>query len=484
VKLKDLGILQASIKEIQKEIHDSLVEISQIINICCSYFTSENLLKNYQIPSSEHATISWWDSLYQGLEDKTIPWQYIETQVKDIEVKDNEIEQSENKRTKHISQLKLYRELAAIILRIQTRKETSLKTIKISQGAIDKFDTDNAKLIEYVEIEKEIVIQNNIISDAYNSFVQLLNNYKNELPNHLVADLGELIVILYNAFNRNDAHHEQFANVKLPLNKNEHLEIAFQNAPDVFYDALHILSEGHIRCIGLAILAAKNIKENCPLFIFDDPVNAIDDDHRESIRKTLFESPFFQDKQIILACHGEEFFKDIQNLLSAEEVNQSRTLSFLPKLDDYHIQVDRHCSPRNYILSSRLHFGKNEIRNSLSESRRALEVITKGAIWTYVNRYGDGNLSIKMRSAKSPIELRNLTEQLKTKISKGDFSDPNKDSILQPLDSLLGISGESREWRYLNKGTHDETDRAEFDRGTVNQIITSLEQIDSVLSMT
>ena len=27
-------------------------------------------------------------------------------------------------------------------------------------------------------------------------------------------------------------------------------------------------------------LASKNIKENCPILIFDDPVNAIDDEHR------------------------------------------------------------------------------------------------------------------------------------------------------------------------------------------------------------
>jgi hypothetical protein len=246
---------------------------------------------------------------------------------------------------------------------------------------------------------------------------------------------------------------------------------------------LHILSEGHIRCIGLAILTAKNFKENCPLLIFDDPVNAIDDEHRESIRKTLFEDTFFNNKQIILACHGEEFFKDIQNLLSVKKASQTKTVSFLPKTGDTHILVDLNCSSRNYIITARSHYDRNEIRDALGKSRQALESLTKGKVWRYVNRYGDGNLSIKLRSATAPIELRNLTEQLKTKINKADFSDGNKTAVLTPIESLLGVSGDSREWRYLNKGIHEETDRAEFDSQAVNKIVTALEDIDKALQV-
>ncbi len=190
---------------------------------------------------------------------------------------------------------------------------------------------------------------------------------------------------------------------------------------------------------------------------------------------------FFKGKQVVLACHGEEFFKDIQNLLSAEKASQAKRVSFLPKLGDSHIRVDLNCAPRNYILASRAHYDRNEIRDALGKSRQALESLTKGKVWSYVNRHGDGNLSIKLRSATSAIELRNLTEQLRSKISKGNFVDENKDTVLQPIETLLGLNGDSREWRYLNKGTHEEADRAEFDRTTVNQIVTALEQLDTAL---
>jgi hypothetical protein len=124
---------------------------------------------------------------------------------------------------------------------------------------------------------------------------------------------------------------------------------------------------------------------------------------------------------------------------------------------------------------------RNEVRDALAKSRQALEALTKDKIWRYVSKHGDGNLSLKFRSASSPIELRGLTEQLRSKIGKGDFADQNKARVHDPIDQLLSRSGDSREWRYLNKGTHEENDRSEFDRQTVELIISSLEQIDAAL---
>ena len=82
----------------------------------------------------------------------------------------------------------------------------------------------------------------------------------------------------------------------------------------------------------------------------------------------------------------------------------------------------------------------------------------------------------------APIELRNLTEQLTSKIEKSTFADENKSAVLIPLESLLGINGDSREWRYLNKGTNEDKNRAEFAREAVKEIITHLESIDSALA--
>lgn len=483
-KLQHLSALQQRIQQLNTEISQAIIAVSQIVNAACARFT-QNPLQNLTVASPAHANILWWNSLHQTLADGFTPWQHINSQVKQLEQSDLLVEQQSQQRNIKQQDLNKLRDLAAQIIRLQTQRQSIVQAIKTSEDVIATFAVDNKKLIADAEFEKLTIVENMTISSAYAAFVRKLNAYKEELPKKLVSDLGESVVSLYNSFNRNDSPHELLASVQLPISQNQRLKVSFTNEPTNYFDALHILSEGHIRCIGLAILLAKNIKERCPLLIFDDPVNAIDDEHRESIRRTLFEENFFKDTQIILACHGEEFFKDIQNLLTVKQAKESNTFSFLPRTDEQHIKVDYNCAPRNYIIAARSHLDRMEIRDALSKSRQALESLAKGKLWKYVNRHGDGNLSIKLRAAKAPIELRNLSDQIRSKIKLGEFTDMNKESVLTPLNRLLlaGRNGESREWRYLNKGTHEEDNRPEFDRNTVHEIVSALEELDITISI-
>jgi energy-coupling factor transporter ATP-binding protein EcfA2 len=478
--LQHLAVLQQSVQELMQNITEWLRDLSQIVSTCVTQLFQGNVLSNLLIAQRAQADITWWNSLRQPLQDGLSPWQHIQAQVKQLEEIDIAIDQFAQIRLAKQTALIRLREFAQQITILQTRRNTAEQAITKAQQTITNFFTENAQLIADAEAEKAILVKNQSIAISYSDFVARLDAYKNSLPSQLVADLGDIVVTLYNAFNRNDASGDLLAKVKLPLAQNQHLKISFQSNPQKFFDALHVLSEGHIRCMGLSILLAKNFKENCPILIFDDPVNAIDDDHRDSIRKTLFEDQYFASKQVILTCHGEEFFKDIHNLLPAQISTQSKSFAFLPRLDP-HIRVDFNCAPRNYIVSARQHYDCLEIRGALAKSRQALESLTKDKVWKYVHRYGDGYLSIKLSSAKASIELRNLTEQLKKQISRGDFTDPNKNTVLDPINDLLGPNGNSREWRYLNKGTHDEQDRTEFDRQTVSEMITALETLDQAL---
>jgi len=481
-QLQELAQTQQAAYQLQQNVHQSLSRLVQIISTCLRYYPQNNILHSYQLANKIQPDIQWWNTLNQQLPDGYTPWQHIGFQVSQLEASDNQIDQAAQTRARTQAELSRYRQIATQITALQTRRSTAIKAIATAQQLISNFTKENAQLIADVEAEKAVIQNNRAISSAYSDFVTRLNAYSSGLPAHLVADLSERVTDLYNAFNRNDSVKDLLAEVRLPLAQNQRMIISFQNDPERFHDALHVLSEGHIRCLGLAILLAKNIKEDSPVLIFDDPVNAIDDDHRESIRKTLFEDQYFAEKQILLTCHGEEFYKDIFNLLPAQTASQSRAFTFLPQLDESHIRVDFNSSPRNYILAARAHIDRNEIRDALTKSRQALESLAKGKVWRYVNRHGDGNLSIKLRAAKAPIELRNLAEQLKIKIAKVDFADPNKNSVFDPLETILGLNGDSREWRYLNKGTHEEIDRAEFDRHTVEEIISALEHIDAALA--
>ncbi len=483
-KLAYLAQLQQERDQIYTEISNTLKLIYQMLKTANERFgtnESPNPLRTLLVPVESEINLVWWQSLFNVGENGLTAWEHLHAQIQQLEQMDTDIDQSQQIRTQKQQRLTHLRELDRQATILQTRRKSLEEGIQAANQTIASFDEANKDLIIEVESEKVFITINREIASNYSLFVSRLEQYRDALPRQLIADLGITVKDLYNAFNRNDAQKDLLAGIELPLAQGQRIRIAFRNHPERYFDALHILSEGHIRCIGLAILMAKNLRENCQILIFDDPVNAIDDDHRESIRRTLFEDHFFDDKQIILTCHGEEFFKDIQNLLSVERAAQSRNLTFLPQLDEQHIRVDFNCAPRNYILVAQEHMEKLEVREALGKARQALESLTKGKIWRYVNNHGDGNLSIKMRTPSTPIELRNLTEQLKTKLSKADFTHQQKEAVLIQVQALLGIGGDSREWRYLNKGTHDEADRAEFDRSIVGAIITALSEIDAAI---
>ena len=140
---------------------------------------------------------------------------------------------------------------------------------------------------------------------------------------------------LYNAFNRNDWDADKLSALHLPLTGDSKIEITFRGKPNERVDALHVLSEGHIRCLGLAILLAKAKSIQCPVVIFDDAINAIDHDHRGGIRETIFESDHFAQTQLIVTCHSNEFIKDIEQNLPKGERDECQIYLFRHHNGDY-----------------------------------------------------------------------------------------------------------------------------------------------------
>ncbi|MDA3806848.1 MAG: AAA family ATPase [Thiomicrorhabdus sp.] len=481
-KLEHLGLLQEGVKTLLDDIATSLNKLSTLINICCSRNQENNPLSAVQITDEKAATIDWWKSLLQNSDDGSTSLKHLEKQVKQLEDADKEIDKAEKMRVEKQAELNRLRGFTEKIVKLKTRTETANGTKKKAEEAIDKFDAENAQLIADADAEKAVVAQNQTIATAYAAFVQKLNAYKNGLPGQLVADLGERVVELYNAFNRNDAEHEKLASIRLPLSQNQRLEISFKKDSDKYFDALHILSEGHIRCVGLAILTAKNLKENCPILIFDDPVNAIDDEHRKAIRETLFVDDYFTGKQLIIAIHGEEFFNRTHQVIGKESAMNTHSYLFLAK-QDHHIRVNFLNHPKNYVLAARAYYDSSEYRDSLMSARRALENLTEVA-WYHYGKYCDKSdkpISVARRSPNQPWDLRYLADNLKAKFSKSKADIPNKDKVTSSLSIVLGTDAKQPPWTYLNKGTHDETDLPEFEQTVVYQIVTALEELDNAL---
>ena len=103
------------------------------------------------------------------------------------------------------------------------------------------------------------------ITSAYSRLMSRLQRYRENLPSSLLADLGHNVIALYNAFNRRDHEGDLISDIRLPLKSGDRILFSYVSAPEDYFDALHVLSEGHIRCLGLSILLAKNLQTGCPI---------------------------------------------------------------------------------------------------------------------------------------------------------------------------------------------------------------------------
>ncbi|MFA9559658.1 AAA family ATPase [Evansella sp. AB-rgal1] len=343
--------------------------------------------------------------------------------------------------------------------------------------AIEQFSNENEELIEKVSKEKEIVTLNCQFRDAYGSFRNRLVDYNRQLPALLATNLNTKTLEFYNSINKYDHPSDLIEEIFLPDGSGKKIEIRFTDGEKV--DALHVLSEGHIRCLGLAILLAKNTQDELPLVIFDDVVNAIDHEHRRGIIETILSREFNDSKQLIITTHGEEFLKQLENSIVKKEYPKLVTrIDFLKTEESKKINV-RLNVPRNYLVLAEQRYQEGQIRESLAIGRRAFEHLVR-TIWKRLSKKYNIRINVSMSGPDRPPELMATTLGLVNYIKKNKIE--NHEELVSLLESLL----EKEQihpviWNYLNKGTHDEEREEEFDRSVVKDVIELLEQIDEVV---
>ncbi|CAL8475566.1 AAA family ATPase [Caballeronia sp. S22] len=367
------------------------------------------------------------------------------------------------------------------IERCKTIRATSQQAVRQAQSEVAQFEEVNRNLLAEVAAEVDVIALHRVIKDSYDGFLAALRQYLEELPALLLQGLGQRARDLYNSFNRDDSPADLLHALWLPLAENGKIEIEFAGEPGVRYDALVILSEGHIKCLGLAILLAKNIERACPVVVFDDVVNAIDDDHRNGIWRTFFEDNLLDDKQVVLTSHAEEFLHRIQQELGAQRAQVIKVYRFLPHEGEHHLRVDADPPTKNYVLLAQASLAADEKRDALRHARPAIESLTD-RLWTWLGRRGDGRLEIKLGGPRAKWELNNKCVKLRAALVRVQNAYPAMPAVVAALESLLGINGGSIEWGYLNSGTHDAQRDNEFDRATVRRVVEAAAALDAGLA--
>ena len=357
-------------------------------------------------------------------------------------------------------------------------RQTIVDDAVASRANIAAFDTANARLIADAEQERLDILRDAPIRAAYDAFLPLLRQFRNELPGTLIAGLGGLARDLYNDFNRGDRDEDKLAHLYLPVTGEQRIQLTFCGAPSQRVDALQVLSEGHIRCLGLAVLLAKATSIGSPLLIFDDAVNAIDHDHRHGIKETIFSSDRFLATQILVTCHSPEFIKDVRNAIPRERRGDCQEYALTHHEGDHHPRVHRDVRSSAYIDKARNDLARFQLRDALANSRRALEMLSNKA-WKWLGSHELGELRLTMYGPNSPMNARDLCDAIRVKLrDTTTFEHPSKVLLCDALTEILNASNLT--WKYLNGGTHEEADRDEFDRVEVELVVSRLERIDAL----
>lgn len=406
-------------------------------------------------------------------------WKALLAKVRSLEEGDAEIRARQARRVPLREEQQVLEAIKEQIDELRLRRSMHDQQVVTEQAKIDGFDEANAVLIAEAATEAAAVTFEKRIQDGYAPFLDSLKRYRDGLPEGLMADLSETARDLYNKFNLEDHELDKLEVLDLPKRGGERIRVRFSGNRERLHDALNVLSEGHLRCLGLAIVLAKNIKLGLPLLVFDDAVNAIDHDHRKGIRDTLFGDERLNGKQIIITCHSPDFIHQVQNELA----QGTSHLYLLAHHGGDHQPVIKNGSDRNYVRRAHQELDDANPRLALTSCRQALENLSTRT-WKALVKKDEalGSLKLILRGPGSEPWLRNLIDSLykaiKSGVENGRLDGEAWAQRKDAFQELLDVPETALAWKYLNKAVHD-GDGEDPEIGIVRQVVASLEKLSA-----
>lgn len=142
----------------------------------------------------------------------------------------------------------------------------------------------------------------------YANLYRDLQDFKLGLEKARIVGIETQAAEYYRSINNHDEDHEQIQSLSFEKDGNGY-RIKITDLNGAALDAFAVLSEGHLRALGLSLLLAMAQKNNYPLIVFDDVVNAIDSDHRSNIIDLFFDDPYLSRVQMVVTTHDRLFWE-------------------------------------------------------------------------------------------------------------------------------------------------------------------------------
>ncbi len=490
-QLKELGELQEELKTVSAKVATASRELRRQLATLAAFVAAreeqETPVGQYLAGLEAEPAGDWWTAVYPARAPQegnaaahAVTLEQILVVADRVAAQDAASLLARQERQRNIAERDGLNTFRLAIQAQDWKRQQLVDGVAAAKGRIAAFDVDNAALIRDAAQEARDIERDTPIKVAYDRFLTLLRSYRNQLPGTLMAGLNDAAMNLYNEFNRNDLEPDKLAALHLPLTGEQKIEISFRGNPQVRVDALRILSEGHTRCLGLAILLAKSQSIQSPLIVFDDAINAIDHDHRSGIRETIFESDHFAQTQLIVTCHSNEFIKDIQQHLPAQRRGDCQVYLFRNHTGNYQPRVTGNVSSKNYVVKARTSKDVLESREALASCRQGLEMLSE-KVWRWLASHEQGVLNLQLAGVGAEPGLRNLCDAIFKRLNDAmTFTHVNKPLLVAAYGRILGIPAGNLVWTYLNKGTHEEANRDDFDGVLVEAVVQTLEALDGL----
>jgi hypothetical protein len=102
-------------------------------------------------------------------------------------------------------------------------------------------------------------------------------------------------------------------------------------------------------------------------------------------------------------------------------------------------------------------------------------------VWRWLASHNLGVLNLQLAGVGAEPGLRNLCEALFKRLNDAvTFNHDNKPLLVSAYGQILGIPAANLVWTYLNKGTHEEANRDDFDATLVETVVQTLETLDAL----
>ena len=465
-QLKTFSEINSNIVNLQKELMVSTKILNELVNNNKDLLIVLNYtLSSYIILIPDNAS---------ELSDIKIKEHYMskikqfKTLISNINIDKNKIlemnsdSEEYNLNNEFTAELTRLRKIYSVLIELKGKLNIQRKIVEETQKSLEQFEVEKKVLKDEVAIENTINNNKRAFKNAYKDIIVSLTKYQKELPAKFASNLSEKVKEYYNIMNQDDASFEMIEELKMPILSSDNITIRFKDG--IEENALQILSEGHVKLLGLAILLAKAKETNQTFIILDDIVNAIDDEHRSGVASLLFENEDFKNTQIIITCHSESFIKRIEDCIPRQErdLKITRYVFITPLTESVRGIVVDYANPKEPLELAYKDLAKNDYKNAAQKCRQATESLIN-KLWKKLSNTYKLQISVSLSSPKGIPDLSSIVDGIIKQMKQFEHE---AGPVLLDLQSLKS----DYRWFLLNKGTHYEDDQFQFELSEIKKL--------------